>query len=1332
MATKVDTVVSVILDASGVAVGVKDASGQIRTLQGRFMALKDGMSQAEKGTEQFAQAIKQVTKAAQEQEKAFKVVTKESSSLKAVLEGMFKPVTALNQAFGVLQQSLYVIQRAFSLTVGSAMDLELEVARITTVLEKAEVGQVDFAKRILDMQRTFGANPTEAAKGFYEAIASGATNAAGSIELMATAQKLAIGGLLPLDKALSGLTSVMASYGYSADQTRYISDAFFIAAAKGKTNVEELTQEIGNVASIAEQSGVSFEELVSAISAVTLGGKRTAEATTSVRSAINALLTPTEDLRYIYRQLGIESIIAEIRQRGLAAVYDDIYKKVKNNAGALSQLVGRIEAVSAVVALTSGKQKVAYQEMLKSITDSTRKMGDATERAVGIIEKTSSRQMEIAKGKIVASFTEISTAAMKIIIPIAELGATIVDKLLKPIAAVSNAVSVMVDGLDKTAFAITAIITGLAALKIPAIAGFFAALAPVLKAVAVPAAIVAAKFIGIAAAVTAVALLVDQIVRNFKLIPDVFEYVIESLDKFVSAMVIKLNQLLIGLYDFAQSIANKFPNISETLGIKFSAERPNKEIKDLEKNLETAAENAKKAKEKIEKSWNMGAIGEITKALQAFSNTFKDTGVEKPKDFIGPPQRPKVKEEEPINIAKEKEKGKKATEQLNAMLEKERQYQKDIELSKLTGEERAKRTIELEYERIDTLSQQADAYEKLTSEQLKQIDLYKEKFAEKLQIELNVAKIEEATGYIDAAMKGADAVVSKGVQQVGTMVATAMGLPPQVGEMISGLVNFLRQGYDAVKNFGKELVKIVTELPLMIAEGLLGLVDGLIEGVLNMLEDPARLAKIQTSFMTLGPKIVTSIIKAIPALFKILLNPKFWAEFYSQMVRSIWEAIKEMFYALGDLFAEIFGWGVKKAEEEQKPPQQQIQPAALTDMTTGYQSQLFAVQEEEQAKKTLSLAQKINDAFSAGIRKASSWWDDLKSWFEKNWISVLLAPFTMGLSLLLDNEKWKEIGRKLDENIFQPIINWFKTHWIGIILAPFTGGLSLIFSNEKIEKAAKDLWDGLTGAFKRFGNWLSEIFTLPDSAKKDPGPVEKFLGLNFPFITFAEGGVVPGRAKVFGDSSKNDTVPALLSPGEVVIPRSIMQDPKAARAIGAIVGGQEVGMHAGGLLGGIIDFFVPKEIQDLFDSLSRFISGLDIKKFVTDPTGAIKNAIRGAMDFLKKPFMNLLKAPTGFNQGGFVPGTGFTDTVPAMLTPGEFVINRNAAQALGGGLLSQLNQGRFAQSTEAPVINLNLNIETKDALDETFVRQRLIPTMRDELKRASLRGDFIISAKGIR
>ena len=60
----------------------------------------------------------------------------------------------------------------------------------------------------------------------------------------------------------------------------------------------------------------------------------------------------------------------------------------------------------------------------------------------------------------------------------------------------------------------------------------------------------------------------------------------------------------------------------------------------------------------------------------------------------------------------------------------------------------------------------------------------------------------------------------------------------------------------------------------------------------------------------------------------------------------------------------------------------------------------------------------------------------------------------------------------------------------------------------------------------------------------------------------------------------------------------------------------------------------------------------------------------------------------GFNQGGkvhafatggIVPGSGNSDTVPAMLTPGEFVIKKSSVKSLGAGNLTKMNAGGEVQ-----------------------------------------------------
>jgi TP901 family phage tail tape measure protein len=49
-----------------------------------------------------------------------------------------------------------------------------------------------------------------------------------------------------------------------------------------------------------------------------------------------------------------------------------------------------------------------------------------------------------------------------------------------------------------------------------------------------------------------------------------------------------------------------------------------------------------------------------------------------------------------------------------------------------------------------------------------------------------------------------------------------------------------------------------------------------------------------------------------------------------------------------------------------------------------------------------------------------------------------------------------------------------------------------------------------------------------------------------------------------------------------------------------------------------------------------------------------------------------------FARGGMVPGTGNRDTVPAMLSPGEFVIRKSSVNKLGAGNLAAMNENKYA------------------------------------------------------
>lgn len=83
-----------------------------------------------------------------------------------------------------------------------------------------------------------------------------------------------------------------------------------------------------------------------------------------------------------------------------------------------------------------------------------------------------------------------------------------------------------------------------------------------------------------------------------------------------------------------------------------------------------------------------------------------------------------------------------------------------------------------------------------------------------------------------------------------------------------------------------------------------------------------------------------------------------------------------------------------------------------------------------------------------------------------------------------------------------------------------------------------------------------QINNIMPTRRSDGTMVAFYKGGKVPDLN--KGGKVPGKAKVKGDSPKNDTVNAKLSPGEVVVPRSVVKKgPEAAARFMAAVQGKQ-------------------------------------------------------------------------------------------------------------------------------------------------------------------------------
>ena len=85
----------------------------------------------------------------------------------------------------------------------------------------------------------------------------------------------------------------------------------------------------------------------------------------------------------------------------------------------------------------------------------------------------------------------------------------------------------------------------------------------------------------------------------------------------------------------------------------------------------------------------------------------------------------------------------------------------------------------------------------------------------------------------------------------------------------------------------------------------------------------------------------------------------------------------------------------------------------------------------------------------------------------------------------------------------------------------------------------------------------------------------------------------------------------------------------------------------------------------------------------------------------------LFKEKKKYNLGGQVSGSGDADTVPAMLTPGEFVISKDAVNQVGVDALKNINAAAGSTSKPTPYFELSIGREdpndfTSNVITESF------------------------------
>jgi len=239
--------------------------------------------------------------------------------------------------------------------------------------------------------------------------------------VLAVAAKAAKAGITDTATAADAITTVLNSYGLSADKAADVSDLLFQVVRRGKTTFGELAPNIGKTASIAATAGLGFDELGASIAVLTRNGLDTEQAMTAVNAILSSFLKPSAESATLARQLGFELNAATIKTEGLAGVFERISQLPPE---AIATLFPNIRALKGV--FPALKNIEGFAEDVKSMAD----RAGATETAYAKMTRT-----------IAHAFAQVKQAGLVMLSVIGEALAESLSTFAKRIKGITTTVA---------------------------------------------------------------------------------------------------------------------------------------------------------------------------------------------------------------------------------------------------------------------------------------------------------------------------------------------------------------------------------------------------------------------------------------------------------------------------------------------------------------------------------------------------------------------------------------------------------------------------------------------------------------------------------------------------------------------------------------------------------------------------------------------------------------------------------------------------------------------------------------------------------------------------
>ena len=284
-------------------------------------------------------------------------------------------------------------------------------------------------------------NVVELMAASYDVASAGFKEAGEATKILRAAALGAKGGFSDLTTTGGALVKVMNAYGFAADDAGTLMDKFVQTQNDGIITVDQYSQGIGKVASVASMLKVPLEEVNAAIALSTKAGVNSEVAFTGMKTAL-LRLTGSRGAKKL-EKLGIDISAATIEANGFAA---ELKKLEGMDIKVLEQIFGQ-EAIQTMAPVLNNMRE--FERLIKNQENAVGTAKDAHDgmaqtmkgawtELTNIFVNTTTKQSALTD--LITLTIQITTQGLKLILFLLDPLLTKINELLQLIVDIGNAV----------------------------------------------------------------------------------------------------------------------------------------------------------------------------------------------------------------------------------------------------------------------------------------------------------------------------------------------------------------------------------------------------------------------------------------------------------------------------------------------------------------------------------------------------------------------------------------------------------------------------------------------------------------------------------------------------------------------------------------------------------------------------------------------------------------------------------------------------------------------------------------------------------------------------